>query len=413
MTGAAIEATAADPSAPLIFLIAGEPSGDAIGAHLMAALREQSGGHIRFTGIGGERMTSAGLDSLFPMSDLSLFGAAEVIPKAPMIFRRVRETLGAIRASGAVAVVSIDVPGFAFRVLERLRPGEVLRIHYVAPTVWAYRPGRARKIAAFLEHLLVLLPFEPPYFEAVGLPCTYVGHPILEEGADRGDGPGFRARHGIPPDAPLLAVLPGSRHGEVKRLLPVFRDAVRRLADRFANLHTVIPAVAAVAEQVTAAASTWPVPVIVVPDRADKFNAFAASNGAISASGSVSLELGQAGVPMVIAYKLNPITVLWARLIIRVKFVTLINLIVDRLVVPEFLQQRCTPQALANALAQLLQDGPVRRAQIAGIREAMDGLGAGAPAPSSRAAAKILEVTGIYSATASAASTNDVDAAVP
>ena len=377
---------------PLIFLIAGEPSGDAIGARLMAALRRRTGGAVRFAGIGGERMAGEGLDSLFPMSDLSLFGAAEVVPKARMIFRRIRETVAAIGASGPVAVVSIDVPGFAFRVQQRLVPGTSLRIHIVAPTVWAYRPGRARKIAAFLDHLMVLLPFEPPYFEAVGLACTYIGHPILEEGAGCGDGPAFRARHTIPPDAPVLAVLPGSRRGEVGRLLPVFGDAVRRLRASTPGLRLVLPTVPAVADTVAAAAETWAVPAHVIRDRDEKYDAFAASDAALAASGSVSLELGIAGVPMVIAYRVHPITGWWIRLILRVRYASLFNIILDRPVVPEFLQGRCEAGALARAVEALLDDPDARAAQGAGVREAVAMLGREGEPPSERAAATILSI---------------------
>ncbi len=210
----------------LIFLIAGEPSGDMLGARLMAALKRQSAGTLRFAGVGGERMAGEGLDSLFPMEELSLFGWAEVLPHAAAIFRRVLQCVEAVAAMQPVAVVTIDVPGFAFRVAQRVKPPRPLRIHLVAPTVWAYRPGRARKIAAFLDHLLVLLPYEPPYFEAVGLPCSFVGHPIVEEGADQGNGPAFRDRHGIGRDVTVLCVLPGSRHGETARLRPIFRETV-------------------------------------------------------------------------------------------------------------------------------------------------------------------------------------------
>jgi lipid-A-disaccharide synthase len=381
------------PRGPLtLFLIAGEPSGDAIGARLMAALKARTGGAVRFAGVGGERMASEGLASIFPMSDISLFGAAEIIPKVPLILRRVRETVAAIGEARPDAVVSIDVPGFAFRVVERLRAAEFPRIHYVAPTVWAYRPGRARRIARFLDHLMVLLPFEPPYFEREGLGCTYVGHPVLEEGAGDGDGPEFRARHGIPVDAPLLAVLPGSRRSEVGRLLPIFGDAVARLAPQFPGLRLVVPTVRAVRDEVARATAGWAAPAIVAEGARDKYDAFAASDAALAASGTVSVELGLAGVPMVIAYRLNLASAVWLRLLLRVKYVTLINIVLDRGVVPEFLQNRCRPGPIAKEVAALLAGAPARVRQLDGIREAMAHFDVGREAPSARAAETVLEV---------------------
>lgn len=376
-----------------IFLIAGEPSGDAIGARLMAALKARTAGAVRFVGVGGERMAVEGLTSIFPMSDITLFGAAEVIPKVPLIFRRVREAVAAIRKAQADAVVSIDVPGFAFRVVERLGSSGTPRIHYVAPTVWAYRPGRARKIARFLDHLMVLLPFEPPYFEREGLDCTYVGHPVLEEGAGGGDGPGFRARHGIPVEARLLAVLPGSRQSEVGRLLPIFGKAIERLAPQFPGLHLVVPTVASVRAEVAAAVAGWAVPAIVTEGAGEKYDAFAASDAALAASGTVSLELGLAGVPMVIAYKMNLLSAVWLRLLLRVKHVTLINIVLDRDIVPEYLQNRCRPGPIARAVAALLAGDPARERQLEGIREAMALFDADNEAPpSARAAATVLAV---------------------
>src|SRR5437660_1701709 len=217
--------------APFIFIVAGEPSGDALGGALIRALRKRTGGRMRVAGIGGESMAEQGVASLVPLSDLAVAGIAEVLPRAPLILRRVRETLQAIRQLRPDAVVTIDSSGFSWRIAHRLRRhGERLPlIHYVAPMVWAWRPGRARRMARWYDHLLTLLPFEPPYFEAVGLACSYVGHPVIESGADRGDAARFRAIHGIAENELVLTVLPGSRGGEVRPLLPVFGAALRRL----------------------------------------------------------------------------------------------------------------------------------------------------------------------------------------
>ncbi|MBT6117047.1 MAG: lipid-A-disaccharide synthase [Rhodospirillaceae bacterium] len=377
---------------PLIYLIAGEPSGDAIGGRLIDALAERTGEKVRFAGVGGPRMAARGLDSLFPMDDLTLFGAAEVLPKVPRILRRVRETVADIRATKPDAVVSIDVPGFAFRVQKRLKDNPALRIHYVAPTVWAYRPGRARAIAGFLDHLLVLLPFEPPYFEREGLPSTFVGHPVVEEGARDGDGARYRTAHGIGEDRRVLCILPGSRRGEIDTLLPIFGEVLERLAPQFPDLHLAVPTVPHVEAAVRAAAAGWPLPATVTLDAAEKYDAFAASRAALAASGTVSLELTLAGVPMVVAYRLNALTALWLRPQLRVSYASLVNILLDRPTVPEFLQDRCRAEEIAPALTELLEGGPERDAQLAGLAEGAAAFGPGGDAPSMRAADTILNL---------------------
>lgn len=380
--------TAPPAGPPLVFVVAGEPSGDAIGARLMAALKEEAGGAIRFAGIGGARMEAEGLKSLFPMSDLTLFGLAEVLPKIRMVKARIAETVASIRTMRPDAVVTIDSPGFSFRVQKQLAAGSTKRIHYVAPTVWAWRPGRARKIARFLDRLLVLLPFEPPYFDAVGLPCDFVGHPVLEEGADRGDGAGFRARHGIPGDAPLLVVLPGSRRSEVRTLLPVFADVLARLKPRFPNLRAVVPTVGTVAGEVRDTAASWSVPTIVVEGVAEKYGAFAAGTAAMAASGTVSLELGIARLPSVIAYRVHPLSAAVARRLVKVRYVTLTNIILGREAVPEFIQDRCLADLIADSVGALLSDPDLRANQMREVSLALAQLGSDNPPPPSQRAAK-------------------------
>ncbi|MFP6743036.1 MAG: lipid-A-disaccharide synthase [Alphaproteobacteria bacterium] len=377
---------------PLIFLVAGEPSGDVLGARLMTALKTRSPAPPRFAGVGGERMTAEGLDSLFPMSEMSIMGYLEVVPKIPRVLARVRETAAAARHMRPDVVITIDAPDFSFRVARRLAGAEIPLIHYVAPQVWAHRPGRSAKIAEFLDHLLAILPFEPPYFEAVGLPCSFVGHAIVEEGAHKGDGAGFRARHGISPEAPLVCVLPGSRHGEVSRHLPIFGAALGLLASRYPGLCAVVPTVTAVADEVTAACGDWPVTAHVVVGRDEKYDAIAASRVALAASGTVALELAIAGTPMVIAYKTNALTAWLARRMVRVSYACLVNLILDRPVVPEFIQENCRPDLLAEAVAALYDDGDARAAQIAGGRQAAESLGLGGTPPSDRAADTVLKV---------------------
>ncbi len=384
--------------APLLYLIAGEPSGDALGGRLMAALKERSGGPLRFAGIGGERMAEQGLVSLVPLQELAHMGVVEVLPRARLILRRVKETVADIRRLKPAAVVTIDSSGFTWRVAQRLRQGgetALPLIHYVAPMVWAWRAGGARRMARWYDHLLVLLPFEPPYFAKVGLACSYVGHPVVESGADRGDGPGFRRRHAIPPEAPLLAVLPGSRRGEVGRLLPPFAGAVERLARRHPDLRLVVPVTETVAAPVAAAVAGWAAPVILVRGEREKYDAFAASNAAMAASGTVALELALAGVPALVAYRLNPLTHALVRRIVKIDYAHLLNLILGREVVPELLQEDCTSERLAATAESLLGDEAYRQAQIQACREALKQLGLGELSPSRRAADLVLSIIAV------------------
>ena len=376
-------------SAPLFFLIAGEPSGDGLGGHLMAALKGLCGSHVRFSGIGGPRMSEQGLSSLFPMPELSVMGLAEVIPHLPRLSRRLAQTVAEIKARRPAAVITIDSPGFNFRVAKRLKGAGIRLIHYVAPSVWAWRPGRARQVAGFLDHLLALLPFEPPYFEAEGLSCTFVGHPIVESGADKGDGGAFRRRHGIADDDPIICVLPGSRRGETARLLPVFGATLGLLKRTRPRLHAVVPTVGAVAGGVSEAAAGWPVPALVVDSESEKFDGFAASDAALAASGTVALELALARVPAVIAYRVNPLTAWLARRLIRVPYANLVNIVLEREVVPEFIQSDCRPQLLVPAIERLFDGSGA--AQTEAAAEALRRMGHGGPSPIERAARAVLD----------------------
>jgi lipid-A-disaccharide synthase len=258
--------------------------------------------------------------------------------------------------------------------------------------VWAWREYNARKLARWYDHLMALLPFEPPYFTAVGLPCTYVGHPVVESGADRGDGAAFRRRHGITPDEPILCLLPGSRRGEVSRLIPVFEAALRRVLPRFPALRLVLPTVANVEALVRERIAGWPVKVIVVQGRQEKFDAFAASRAALAASGTVALELAIAGLPAIITYRTNRITAWWLRRVVNAPYANLVNLIVNRLVVPELLLEDCTPARVSSALERLLGDETARTAQLDGYRECRAILTRGGLSPSLQAADQVLAV---------------------
>lgn len=391
---AAPERPAVPDDTPLVFVIAGEPSGDVLGARLMDALRRRLGGRVRFAGIGGEAMAERGLDSLVPQRDLAIMGFLEVLPRIPAIRRRLRETVAAIISSRPAVVVTIDSWGFTGRVAKALvaRGSTIPRVHYVAPMVWAWKEDRKHAVAARVHHLLTLWPFECAYFKPLGLACTHVGHGVIESGADGGDGPGFRRCHGIPDDIPLLVVLPGSRRTEVTRLLPVFRQVVARLAASRPGLRVAIPTVATVADDVAAAVGAWPVPVTVVRGARDKADAFAAGTAAVAASGTVSLELAMAGLPHVIGYRVNPLTATLFRTMTPLRFAGPVNILLDREAVPERLQEACTPERLVAALAPLLDGGPEADRQRAALVEARARLSGGDTiAPSDRAATVIVD----------------------
>jgi lipid-A-disaccharide synthase len=386
--------TAPGSGAPFIFLIAGEPSGDALGGALIAALRERAGEGLRVAGIGGERMREQGLASMVPLTDLAVAGLIEVLPRAPLILRHVRETVAAIQAARPDAVVTIDSSGFSWRIAQRLRrKGERLPlVHYVAPMVWAWRAGRAREVARWYDHLLALLPFEPPYFERAGLACTYVGHPVIDSGAGKGDAARFRAAHGIAADTLVLTALPGSRGGEVRRLLPIFGETLRRLEAAVGPFRVAVPTVENVAEAVAAGVRGWPGEPVVLRGDPAKHDAFAASRAALAASGTVSLELAMAGLPMTVGYRLNRSTEIFLDRVLKVRQVNLVNLVLGRGLVTEHLGPFCTPERLCTTLVELITDEQVRAAHREGYDAAMRLLGAGDLSPSLKAADTILAI---------------------
>ncbi len=377
---------AAGGDALRVFLVAGEPSGDALAAALMAALSQRLGAGLRFAGVGGARMAAQGLQSMFPMSELSLMGLVEVLPHLPRLWRRLRETEEAIRRGRPDVVVTVDAPGFNFRLAKRLAGSGVPIVHYVAPTVWAWRPGRARQIAPLFRHLLAVLPFEPPWFERWGLATTYVGHPVLEELAG--------AAHAQPSrhvGRPRICLLPGSRAGEIRRLLPVFGAALDILRRRYPDLSVQIPTVPAVGQRIRDAVRDWAAPPEIIVDRRAGLAAMAAADVALAASGTVTLELAVLGTPFVAAYRANPLTAAVIRRLIRVPYVTLVNLILDRPAVPELLQQRCRPELLAAELELLLADPAAANWQREAFGELAARLGRDR-APSARAAAIVADI---------------------
>lgn len=383
-----------NPGSPVIMLVAGEASGDDRGAGLAHALRRRLDGNLKLIGVGGPRMAEAGVPSLFDMAEISVFGLLEGLLAIPRVRRRAQEVAMAAAREGADLVVLIDSWGFSWlaaRALRRLAP-RVRLVKYVAPQVWATRPGRAKALAGLVDHLMVINSFEPPYFEAWGLPTTFVGNPALHMDFSACDPAGFRSRHGIGAEAPVLLVLPGSRPGEVDRLLPPFEDAIRRLKVCHPSLQVVLPVAESVADRVKAVVAGWPFRVHVVEGEEEKREALRAGDLALACSGTVTLEVAQAGVPMVVAYRLGSVTHFVARFLIRTPWVVLFNIAARDFVAPELIQDDCTGPRLAAELDRRLRDPAFRRAQVAAQDAALDQMGRGGPDPSEAAALVVLEV---------------------
>ena len=372
-----------------IFIIAGEASGDVLGMRLMLALRKLDP-EIQFTGIGGARMAEAGLASLFPMQELALMGLAEILPKLLHLKQRLKQTIEAILAQKPDILLTIDSPGFTLRVLKAIGPGGPKRVHYVAPQVWAWRQERVKHFPGLWDELLCLLPFEPDFFAPHGLHPVFTGHPVLESGADAGDAARFRATHKLAPDAMPLVLMPGSRVTETKRLLPVFRDTLALLQPDVPGLVPVVAAASGIAEAVAAHMADWPVRPIIVRDVSERYDAFAAARAALTKSGTSTLELAMAGVPMAVTYRVNPLSAMMARRLIKVPHVAMINLLAKRALVPELLQEDCAPARLAQTVRGLLTDEAEAAAQRAGFTAALASLRAPGGTPSLAAARAIL-----------------------
>jgi len=370
-----------------VYIVAGEPSGDVIGARLIEALRAD--GDIRVSGIGGPEMEAAGLHSLFPYGELAIMGLTEVLPSVPRILRRMRKTARDIGRKNPDVIVTIDSPGFVFGVIRRLKARNCPRVHYVAPTIWAWRAGRVKKFRKHFDHLLALFPFEPPLFEAAGLDCTFVGHPIAEGAVASGDGPAFRSRHGISGSQPVLCVLPGSRRGEVARLGPVISDVMTAVLPNAPDLRVIVPAAPNVRAVVEELCAPWGAQVLVVDGAKERYDAFAASDLALAASGTVTLELAYAGVPSVVIYQVGKLTGEIARRMIRIEHASIVNIVAGRLIFPEFLQSRCRPELIAESLQGLLDDPERARKSGEDARRVASDIAGGGDKPSTRAARAI------------------------
>lgn len=360
-------------AAPLdIFLVAGEQSGDELGADLMRALVAACPG-ARLRGVGGPAMEARGLKSLFPMADIAVMGISPVIARLPTLLARIRATAAAVIADPPDVLVIIDSPSFTHRVarLVRARLPDLPVIDYVSPTIWAWRPGRARRMRAYVDHVLALLPFEPAAHRALGGPaCSYAGHPLIEKLDTLRPSPDeARARR---EGAPTILVLPGSRRSEIERLLALFGETVALIAPDFPDADFVLPAVTHLEGDIRARVANWPVQPRIVTGEAAKYAAFRRARAALTASGTVTLELALSGVPTIIAYRASMIEEAMVRLLVKTPWAGLPNILLERMAAPEFLQRDCTAANMAPALAAILRDTPERTAQLAAFDEVLE-----------------------------------------
>ena len=345
---------------PLIYVIAGEVSGDIIGAKLIREIKRLQKNKFSFAGVGGEQMTNEGVQSLFPISEMAVMGIFELVPHVPNLIRRINETVQDIIVKKPVAVISIDSKAFTMRVAKLIQKKqkesdkEIKLIHMVAPTVWAWRPGRAKNISKFLDHLLTLFPFEPPFFTRHGLPTTFIGHPLAEQRV--GCSSVYRNTHNVDEATKIISLLPGSRPGEIKRLLPTFKKTMDLLLKKHPDIHITMPTVVSVEGMLRRETLGWRKPVSIITDPEMKLNALAASSVALAASGTVTLELALAKVPSVIAYKVNPLSAIIGYFLVNQDAVVLPNKLMGKEIFPLYLQWKCTPCNLYKAVIQKIEN---------------------------------------------------------
>jgi lipid-A-disaccharide synthase len=374
-----------------IVLIATEESGDRLGANLMKVLRQRLGDAVRFEGVGGRAMAREGLDSWFPIEELSIIGLAAVVRQLPKILRLIRQTAAAVTDAAPDILVIIDSPDFTHRVARRVRASDrnIPIVDYVSPSVWAWRPGRARAMRTYVDHVLALLPFEPEAYQRLhGPPCSYVGHPLTEQLTSLRPNPGEQQRRNGTP--PVLLVLPGSRRSEIRHHMAVFGKALARLNDAGVVFEPILPTMPHLQELIAEALKNWSVQPRVVIGEQEKRAAFRIAHAALAKSGTVTLELALSGVPMVTAYRTGATEAFILRRAIKVKSVILANLVIGENVVPEFLQEDCTPEKLSQALRELLADSTLRRTQLEAFAKIDRIMSTGDQPPSVRAADIVL-----------------------
>lgn len=384
------------PDEPLrVFVVAGEHSGDSLGAKLIPALRARFSGSIVTAGVGGPKMAEVGFDSLFPIDDVAVMGAAAILKSLPRIVRRVYQTVDAAKVFEPHLVVIIDSPEFTHPIAKRLRKQmpSVPIIDYVSPTIWAWRPGRAKKMSAYVDHVLALLPFEPDAHRRLNGPsCSYVGHPLTERltWLSELDPDSLRKRLGLSASKPVLVALPGSRGSEISRLMEPFGQTIKLLLDEGHDFDVLLPTVTSRQEMIAELSQNWPVKPHIILGEDDKFHAFRLARAALAASGTVTLELALAETPMIVAYKVDPFMASLLRRIANVPSVVLANLVLGREPFPEYLQENCTPEKMAPAIAQLLGETDARAAQISALAEIRNHMQPGSQSPSQTAVDVIL-----------------------
>jgi lipid-A-disaccharide synthase len=374
-----------------VFLIATEESGDRLGANLMKVLRQRLGDGVRFEGVGGRAMAQEGLESLFPIEELSIIGLAAVVKDLPKILGLIKETAIAVVEAAPDILVIIDSPDFTHRVARRVRAKEprLPIVNYVSPSVWAWRPGRARAMVKYVDHVLALLPFEPEAYRRLrGPPCSYVGHPLTEQLSTLRPNAEEAERKTQSP--PVLLVLPGSRRSEIRHHMALFGQAVAQLQEQGVTFELVLPTMPHLQEAVVEAVKGWPVQPQVVIGEQEKRAKFRIAHAALAKSGTVTLELALAGVPMVTAYRTGSVEAWILRRAIKVNSVILANLVIGENVIPEFLQEACTPQKLAATLREVLSDSDLRRKQLEAFGKIDGIMSTGNQPPSARAADIVL-----------------------
>jgi lipid-A-disaccharide synthase len=378
-----------------IFIVAGEHSGDVLGGKLIEALKAKAGADaFAFAGVGGDHMEAAGLRSIFPLSDVAVMGPAAILARLPKLVRRVYGAVDAALAFNPDAVVIIDSPEFTHPIAKRIRQRRpsIPIIDYVSPSVWAWRPGRARKMRPYVDHLLALLPFEPAAHARLGGPaCSYVGHPLIELAPwiDGLETEALRSRLGLRSNLPVLLVLPGSRPSEVSRLMAPFGETLGALREKAGPFEIIIPAVSSVRPLIEQALPAWPQQPHLVEGESDKFTAFKLAQAALAASGTATLELGVTGTPMVVAYRVDPVAAR-LRFLLKAPSVVLANLVLGANEFPEFIQEDCTPAKLSAALAPLLKDTPERANQVAALAKIREKMFLPEGTPSGKAADIVL-----------------------
>ncbi len=384
-----------------VFVIAGEPSGDKLGGALMKGLGQLS--EVEFHGVGGPLMQAQGLQSLFPMDDLSVMGLLEVLPRVPKLLNRVKQTVAAALAAKPDVLITIDSPDFCLRVaskVRKIRPDTKV-VHYVAPSVWAWRPERAEKMARHVDHVLALLPFEPPLMQAAGMSSEFVGHPLVAEPVpSEAEMSALVSELGVDPETEkLVCLLPGSRKGEIARLAPIYGAVAQRVVAEVPNVRFIVPVSSAVVNEVHRATAHWQVkPVMLDPtghapeqSEARKRTAFHLCNAALATSGTVALELAAAACPMVVAYKANYLTTRMVRKMAQIDTANLVNIVTDSRLVPEFLFENCTADRITPKLLELLTDPKLSAAQIEACHHTVAALGLGQEDPGLRAAKSVLQ----------------------